>query len=104
MEDNLLNTPEKIELAIVNCTDLQRHPGWLLVKSIVDVNIQILTDKILIGGESEEVMNRLRDRLMVHKEIIGTPADIIEKNKTPTSPVPSFDPYEKPKKLDKDIE
>lgn len=107
IEDNLFDTPEKIEAAISSFRDLQGHPGWILVKKIVDANIEVLKEHIIRGGESEEVMNRLRDRLQVHQEVINTPVHQIKQLTLDTAPDHSFDPYDKHKpleKLDKDIE
>lgn len=103
MEDKLLDTPEKVETAIANFIDLQQHPGWILLTEMVKVNIDVLTEQILAGGD-EALMNEKRRDLLAYKNVINTPQDQINKFRTPDSPVPSFDPYEKAKKLDKDIE
>ena len=101
MKDTIFDSPEKIQAGIDNFTTLLTHPGWQLLESIVNVNIQILTDNILNGGDKEQ-MDRLRDKLEAHKNIINTPRDQIKKLKGSESPVPEPDPYDKPKKKEEE--
>jgi len=103
MQDNLIDTKDKLDAAASNFTDLLGHPGWILLRSMVEANIAMLTDRIIQGGESEVETNRLRDRLQAHKDIINTPAKIIEQAAAVDVEEPSFDPYDKPK-LDKPID
>jgi len=104
IEDTLLDTPEKRELAVSNFIDLLQHPGYVLLTEMVNVNISILTEKILLGGESEANMDRLRDRLQANKDIINTPSKQIKTLRIEDSPEETADPYEQHKKLDKDVE
>jgi len=97
MQDDLLNSQDKLDAAAGSFADLLGHPGWLLLKNIIELNISVLTDRIIQGGESEEDMNRLRDKLQIHKDILATPANTIKQAKAVETEEPSFDPYEKPK-------
>ena len=103
MEENLLDTPEKIELAVSKFIDLESNPGWILLKEMINANIVVLTEQILAGGD-EEMLNLKRRDLIAYKNVINTPKEQIKKFRTPESPTPSFDPYDKPKELDKDVE
>jgi len=95
IEDQLLNTPEKVELAISHFADLQNHPGWVLLEKMVGANTSLLTDQILAGGESEKEMDRLRDRLAAYKHVINLPKDQVEQLRISNEPPPSVDPYDK---------
>ena len=96
MKDELFDSPEKMEVAIANFIDLQTHPGWILVKQIVDANIKILSEQILAGGD-KDLMDEKRRDLLAHKNIINTPIDQIRRLKSFESPPPSPDPYHQPK-------
>lgn len=100
---NLSNDKNR-QLAIDNLKSLLVHPGWLIVKDIVEANIEVLKNQILIGvgEETIEEVRRLRDKLSVHEEIINTPETIIEKL-TPniSDNIPSDDPYGKIEDKDK---
>jgi len=100
--DELLDTPEKIELALANFIDLEGHSGWILLKSMINANILVLTEQILVGGD-EEVLNLKRRDLIAYRNVINTPSEYIKRSRISQSPAPSFDPYEKQKKLDEDV-
>ena len=103
IKDDLLNTKDKLDAAASSFTDLIGSQGWVLLRSMVEVNIAILTDRIIQGGESEVETNRLRDSLQAYKDIINTPKNIIKQAQEVNVEEPSFDPYDKPK-LDNTIE
>ena len=88
--------PQNVEKTVMNLRSLQEHPGWLLVESIVYANIEYLKDQVLEGieGETKETIDRLRDKIKIHRDIIKTPKDII-KQLTPDSQSleESDDPY-----------
>lgn len=104
IEDTLLDTSQKREMAVSNFIDLLQHPGYILLRKMVDANIAILTEKIITGGQPEVEMDRLRDRLQINKDIINTPNNQVRELRIIDSPEESADPYEQHKKLDKDIE
>jgi len=99
MIDQLFDTPEKVELAIANFIDVQKHPGWILVKQIVDANIQILSKQILAGGDKVLMDDKRRD-LLAYENVINTPADQIKKLRSVESPAPNHDPYDQPKPVE----
>lgn len=70
-------------------------PFWHLMTQILEGNIEVLTERILDGDEdaTKEQMDRLRDRLKVHKEIMDTPRSIIEKLTSSPGEEPDLDPY-----------
>ena len=103
IEDKILDTPEKIELATAKFIDLESNQGWILLKEMINANIVVLTEQILAGGD-EEMLNLKRRDLIAYKNVINTPAEHIKRSRTPESPTPSFDPYDQPKELDKDVE
>lgn len=95
--DLSFDTVEKRTAALSNFTTLLDHPGWQLVRSIVDFNIGLLEKQILEGvgdGETIETINRLRDKLAIHKEIINTPNNMIEKLTPSVTQEVSIDPYD----------
>jgi len=98
MTPNDLNfsEPAKRDQAVSNFISLLKHPGWQLLELIVGENIKVLTQQILKKpeGATEIEMDRLRDKLAVHEDIINTPLNIIKKL-TPSEggEVDDGDPY-----------
>lgn len=90
------STPENREKALADFTSLLTHPGWLLVEDIVNANIEFIKEQIVSGGEGEtvETITRLRDKLKIHKDVVGTPRMMIEKLK-PSDGTEAYndDPY-----------
>jgi len=91
------NNPKDKAVAVSNFTSLLQHPGWVLLDDIVKENMEVIRNQILDGtGESEtkDFIDRLRDKLKIHKSIIETPMVMIEKL-TPQEPGEEFedDPY-----------
>lgn len=80
---------------IANLKELQRHPGWLLVKEVVDENIDVLEKQILGGfeGETKEQIDRKRDKLKAYSEVINTPNWLIDRFESPDAVVETNDPY-----------
>lgn len=98
---NIFDTPEKIQVGISNFTDLQTHPGWILVKDIITANIETIKEQIIAGGDEDDLNLKRRD-LMAYQNVINTPVDQIEKLQGSKSPAPSPDPYDQPKPLEKE--
>ena len=99
---NLSNEKNR-QLAVANFKSLLTHPGWIMVKDIVEANIEVLENQILngVGEETIEEIRRLRDKLAIHKEIINTPESMIEKlTPVDSMDIPNDDPY--PEIEDKD--
>ena len=91
------NNPKDKAVAVSNFTSLLQHPGWVLLDDIVKENMEVIRNQILDGtGESEtkDFIDRLRDKLKIHKSIIETPRVMIEKL-TPQEQGEEFedDPY-----------
>ncbi|HEC66017.1 MAG TPA: hypothetical protein ENI23_12050 [bacterium] len=99
--NDLFDTPEKKELAVTNFLSLKAHPGWQLLEQIVRANIEVITERIVKGGE-KEVMDKLRSDLSAHKNIINTPDDMIKDFREPESSEPSLDPFDKAKVVEED--
>lgn len=75
-----LNDKKEREQALANFVDLLKHPGWNLVKEIVEANIEVVKEQILMGLENEtkESIDRLRDKLKVYRDVISTPEKMID--------------------------
>lgn len=73
-ETNFDDPKERIQ-AVADFKSLINSAGWQRLTFIVNANIEVLKDQILDGLEDEtkETIDRLRDKLKVHKEIINTP-------------------------------
>ena len=95
MEDKLFDTDKKRQTAIVDFKALSNHPGWKLLGKIVKENIEVVTNKILDGGvkATKEQMDRLRDKLMVYKEVLNTPKATIQQFDSPEGEEIKLDPY-----------
>ncbi len=103
MEDKLFDTKQKRDLAIANMVNLKTNPGWVLVISILDANIEVLKNQILNGIEDEtkETIDRLRDKLKAYENLKSTP-DMIIKQLTEDKPIaPVFDPFQTVEELKK---
>jgi len=98
-EELNFDDPKIRDAAISNFTTLLAHPGWQLLVMIVEGNMELIKDQILDGtGETEtkDFIDRLRDRLKIHKSIIETPQTIIDKLKPQESSEEiEDDPYPK---------
>lgn len=96
MKDTIFNTPQKVEAAISNFTNLVNSPGWKLFIEIVNANIEVVKNGLLRGGEEEtkEQIDRLRDKLRVYEEMRDTPQTMIEKLTAGETEVPNVDPYD----------
>lgn len=93
-KDVLFDTEEKIEAAIDTLKIGMSTPFWELITKILRANIKFLTEQILNGGDfTKEQMDRLRDKLKIHEEMIDTPRMIIEKYTSSEGEEPNLDPF-----------
>jgi len=91
---DLFDTEEKIEAAIDTLKIGMSTPFWELITKILRANIEFLTEQILNGGDyTKEQMDRLRDKLKIHEEMIDTPRMIIEKYTSSDVEEVSLDPF-----------
>lgn len=91
-----IETEQEIQHAIASFSTLINHPGYILLRSIVEDNIEFVSQNILNGieGETKESIDRLRDKLKVYKEVINTPHNILARLTTEdTSEEPNNDPF-----------
>jgi len=95
MTEDLFDTKQKIEAAVSHFKTLKDHPGWQILKQIVDANIVVLQDQILGGieGETKETIERKRDKLKAYKEVIGIPDYWITRLESPEQFKEEPDPY-----------
>lgn len=95
MEDRLFDTKEKRDAAIAAFKTGVNTPFWQLMTQILEANIRVVTKQILDGGPdiTKEQMDRLRDKLKVHKNVIKTPEIMIEKLTSPEGEEPNLDPF-----------
>lgn len=91
------NDPKVAEKVILDFKSLKEHPGWLLFEAIAYANIEAVKNQIIEGvgiQDNMETINRLRDKLNVHKEMVMTPDKYIKElgPQTITQEV-NHDPY-----------
>jgi hypothetical protein len=95
IQDNLFDTPEKIQSNLAILESGKRSAFWKLMCDILDANIEVVKDFILEGNkdDSSGFINLLRDRLKTYQNIRNTPEEML---KTYTSEViekPNLDPF-----------
>ena len=100
MENKLFDTEKKREAAIATFKTGMDTSFWHLMKQILERNVEFLTRDILSGkiansgkNATKEQMDRLRDNLRIHKEIMNTPESMIEKLTSSEEKEPILDPY-----------
>ena len=93
---DLFTTQEERETVVNNFRNLLDTPGWQLIAKILDENIELIKTQILDGVENEtkETINRLRDKLKVHKEVRNLPDQMIKAFTTTETGVPNPDPFD----------
>ena len=102
--DNLFDSQEKRETAITGFQSLLSHPGWLLVKKIIEANIEVIRQQLENGtgeNESKADVDRLRDKLRSYREIFNTPEILIEKLQETKGKEIVFDPFHTADSLNK---
>lgn len=79
--ENIFDTIEKQNTAVANFKMLIESSGWKLMEKVIDGNIQDTKDAIIYGvkDETEDTINRLRDKLVVLEGVRSTPYDHISK-------------------------
>lgn len=105
MIDKLFNTEKKRQAAILTFKNGMNTPFWQLMTEILKANIKVITEQILNGGidTTKEQMDRLRDKLKVHKEIVDTPMSMIKKlTPSPEGEEPNLDPFQTAEELKKE--
>ncbi len=104
MKDSLFNTEKKRQAAIATFQAGINTPFWQLMTQILKANIKVITKNILNGGEdtTKEQMDRLRDKLRVHKDMINTPDAMIRKLTSSEGEEPNLDPFFTEKELKKE--
>ena len=99
MRDLLFNTDEKIEDAKAIFEVGVTTPFWLLMKKVLQANIENVSSLILEGrnveGEkaTEEETERLRDKLKLYKKIKDTPESLLKNLSATEAEEPNPDPY-----------
>jgi len=93
MKDQLFDSEEKREAAIITFTTGKDNPFWKLMTQILEANIEVVTEQILEGSDTKEETDRLRDKLKVYKELLNTPAMMIERLTPVEGEEPNLDPY-----------
>lgn len=96
MNKDFYNTPDKCNIIISNCKNLQHDAGWLFVTGIVEENIRVLSEQLLSGfeGETKDQIDIKRAKLLAYKEVLGTPQYWIDKlTSEPATPIEEPDPY-----------
>jgi len=95
MRDHLFSTEKKRQAALATFQTGINTPFWVLMKQILEANIEVITERILVGGEdvTKEQMDRLRDKLEVHKEMLRTPESMIEKLTSSEGKDLNLDPF-----------
>ena len=99
----LFDTEEKAKKGITDFGNLMDTAGWKLLVEVVNENIDIVTERILVGSNkaTKEDMDRLRDKLTVYKEIINTPEKMIKDLTVTDSEGEDLDPYPVAEKVEK---
>jgi hypothetical protein len=75
IKDLKIDSPKNRERNLTDFESLLKHPGWLLVESIVELNIELLREQLEdgVGEETLESVRRIRDKIKIHKDVINTP-------------------------------
>lgn len=94
MED-LFDTDEKKANATAALGSLVEHPGWKIMVSVWQANIQFLREQLENGldGETKEDIDRLRDKLAIFKENISKPQSLVESFQVQEVDIPESDPF-----------
>lgn len=95
MTDNLFDTKDKRNLAVLNMKNLIVSPGWQLIVAILDANIEVVRNQILEGvdNETKETIEILRDKLRAYQNLRNTPEMIIKQLTEDSAITPNLDPY-----------
>ena len=95
VKDKFFNTPENIERNVQVLEEGAQTPFWNLLTSILDIEIETLSESILSGDNEPEVDNRLKDARKKMKELRDLPRLLMAKVRPPkVGDAPSDDPFE----------
>lgn len=98
MEDKF-ETKQQQENAIANFKNLLKQAGWQQLVEVVETNIGIIKEQILTGLDEnndkipEEMMQRLRDKLQINREIISIPTKFVKDYRFNEHDEPDDDPF-----------
>lgn len=89
-------SPQEINEALSDYTNLLNHNGWKRVVSQLDTNIELLQRQLESGIEDEKYddVKRLRDKLALLREMRDTPQNMIQKLQSPEPEAANPDPYD----------
>ncbi len=100
MNQDLYDTPQKKQQAIVAFTDLLQHPGWQLIEKILLANIEVVRNHLENGSNDPEYnetkadVDRLRDKLKILREMYNTPKDQLKKLEEVATEEVELDPFD----------
>jgi len=101
MTEELFDTDQKQQNAIVLFTELIAHPGWALFVKILDLNIENTTN-LLNDPESEHTKEQddvWRNNLKIYKKMKNQPEQTIaDFSRNTKGEVVNDDPYSQPVK------
>lgn len=99
----LFETPEEIEASIAILRGGKDTAFWRLFCDILDGNIDHLEMQIITKPEgfTEKDLDRLRDRLLIYKEIRHTPEVMVRNLTGKVGEELNLDPYDEQEKEDK---
>lgn len=96
VKENLFDTKEKQQQAIVAFSELMAHPGWILFSKIIDSNIENFRNQLESGLPEEKIedVKITRQLLAFAKKMREIPSTMIEDFKRPNEGTdPGVDPY-----------
>ena len=76
--------------------NLLNQAGWKMFASIIQYNIDLVTDQILTGGRDERELDSLRKKREAYVEMLETPVNEIKKLESDAPEVHSDDPFDPP--------
>ena len=98
MEDKIFPTPESKKEAVMMFRELLAQPGWLLVRQILDANIENLRSQLEdpLDESTIEDIKVMRRQLRFYIKVRNMPEDMIKDFTGGSVSVdPGLDPYDK---------
>ena len=96
----LPQTEEEKKIAKADCINLLKHPGWILIKSVIENNIKVLESYILDNLEADfESIKLKKAKLQAYKDVLKTPDMFINEKKAVEGGT-DLDPYYKPDEME----
>ena len=108
MKDKIFNTEKKRQAALATFKTGVNTSFWNLMTQILEANIKVVTEQILSGkmpdgtDATKKQMDRLRDKLMVYKEVKDTPNLMAKQLVSTEGEAPSLDPFYTAEELKKE--